>query len=778
MFDGLYGSGSNITRWAKQRIAREQASPSAIPPAMRILYRPGTGTQANSEAIARALRPDLRAGSALARSFRVDGTRVAHDAIPGRFGPALLADAGADLSEARTFNETSELEGSLSESYETPPSEAVSEHLEWFDPAGEEFGAQWTTGESYLESSGEYPVAESSFELPSTEGPYAEMPTGESTYEGPYSESAYEGPYSESTYGEAEVQEQPYGEATLGEQLLAEAGSSEAAVSMEWGEAGAIAEWQEAGEGPLGEWQESGEGPLGEELDIPGEDLEAGPWSGAEASTETALDAWGEGPSEAEWNSLMGDTFATEAGDRPVLEALLESEVGAGTGLADRLKSVAAFVLGGTLRRGDSGAGVAALQRALGALGIDVAVDGSFGAHTERAVRAFQARRSITEDGVVGPLTKAAIAAALSSGAPSDPVPGPPSPTPARPSTGADRAAGIVRQSPASTPCAGDWQPGARALAAQWTRLTGRKAGGYVCRPIRGSQQPSVHGDGRAIDAYANANDPAQRAQAEIYAAWLIANAVELQCAYIIWNGRQWSWPRRAEGWRPYHGVSTHTDHLHIEVSWEGARQPSGLFSGGVPGLGSGTPAPPGPVPPAPVPPGPVPPAGQRLAPRVFVATYGPAARASQATSGVPALVTLGQAALESGWGQKAPRFNFFGIKAKTSDPDHRCQLLVTREVYRDGNRKLPNIISIKQRPDGKFDYMVRAWFRAYPDVKAAFDDHARVLRLPRYANAFTVANEPYAFATEVARGGYATDPSYASVLHGVMRTIEGAGGP
>jgi flagellum-specific peptidoglycan hydrolase FlgJ len=58
------------------------------------------------------------------------------------------------------------------------------------------------------------------------------------------------------------------------------------------------------------------------------------------------------------------------------------------------------------------------------------------------------------------------------------------------------------------------------------------------------------------------------------------------------------------------------------------------------------------------------------------------------------------------------------------------------------------------------------------------FDAHGEFLvRNKRCANAFKVANGPYAFAAEVARAGYATDPSYERVLTSVMRTIEAAGG-
>ena len=159
------------------------------------------------------------------------------------------------------------------------------------------------------------------------------------------------------------------------------------------------------------------------------------------------------------------------------------------------------------------------------------------------------------------------------------------------------------------------------------------------------------------------------------------------------------------------------------------------------------------------------------------MAVYRPAALASLALSGVPVLVTLGQAALESGWGERAAGFNFFGIKALPSDPPDRRQLWRTREVHKDPNRKYPEVISVTRRADGLFEYKVRDWFKAYPDAGSAFLDHGQFLRrYSRYSSAFRYTSDPYRFAEEVARAGYATDPKYRDVLHSVMRTLEKAG--
>ena len=72
-----------------------------------------------------------------------------------------------------------------------------------------------------------------------------------------------------------------------------------------------------------------------------------------------------------------------------------------------------------TLRRGSTGDYVIELQRDLLALGYAVGpsgADGIFGRNTETAVKAFQANHSLAADGICGPLTWAAIDAALEAG--------------------------------------------------------------------------------------------------------------------------------------------------------------------------------------------------------------------------------------------------------------------------------------------------------------------------------------------------------------------------
>lgn len=58
-----------------------------------------------------------------------------------------------------------------------------------------------------------------------------------------------------------------------------------------------------------------------------------------------------------------------------------------------------------TLHKGAAGVSVEKLQRALGAMGLAVVIDGFFGPATLAAVKKFQAHSGIGADGAVGPLT-------------------------------------------------------------------------------------------------------------------------------------------------------------------------------------------------------------------------------------------------------------------------------------------------------------------------------------------------------------------------------------
>jgi flagellar protein FlgJ len=139
-----------------------------------------------------------------------------------------------------------------------------------------------------------------------------------------------------------------------------------------------------------------------------------------------------------------------------------------------------------------------------------------------------------------------------------------------------------------------------------------------------------------------------------------------------------------------------------------------------------------------------------------FLAALAPAVQGLAARTGLPASVILAQAILESDWGRSAlarDHHNFFGIKASKSRP-HRSDVAryLTTE-YAEG------------RPRRQ-----RAGFAHFDSLDACLADYARTLALPRYARARSVAANPFAFAVELQRCGYATDPRYARKLALLIR--------
>lgn len=88
---------------------------------------------------------------------------------------------------------------------------------------------------------------------------------------------------------------------------------------------------------------------------------------------------------------------------------------------------------------------------------------------------------------------------------------------------------------------------------------------GYSLRNVAGTNTLSDHARGLALDFMTRAGDG--------LAAYARANAGRLGVTYVIWDRRIWSAARAAEGWRPYAGVSPHTDHVHVSF----AARPGGV---------------------------------------------------------------------------------------------------------------------------------------------------------------------------------------------------------
>lgn len=93
----------------------------------------------------------------------------------------------------------------------------------------------------------------------------------------------------------------------------------------------------------------------------------------------------------------------------------------------------------------------------------------------------------------------------------------------------------------------------------------------------------SEHSEGRAWDWMIDPKDANQTAAAADFLSWVTRkdgeNARRLGIMYVIYNKKIWSIYRSTEGWRPNSG---HTDHIHVSLSWNGARGNVSFWTGTV----------------------------------------------------------------------------------------------------------------------------------------------------------------------------------------------------
>lgn len=140
-----------------------------------------------------------------------------------------------------------------------------------------------------------------------------------------------------------------------------------------------------------------------------------------------------------------------------------------------------------------------------------------------------------------------------------------------------------------------------------------------------------------------------------------------------------------------------------------------------------------------------------------FLDAYGQIAFDVGKKYGLPYEAILAQAILESGWGgsgltQKAN--NFFGVKASGAWKGEVINMR-TGEVYNGQSTT------------------ITAGFRKYPSPQVGWDDYGKfITENPRYKKALNYPNDPIAYIKEVAAAGYATSPTYAKSVIGLINSI------
>lgn len=135
-----------------------------------------------------------------------------------------------------------------------------------------------------------------------------------------------------------------------------------------------------------------------------------------------------------------------------------------------------------------------------------------------------------------------------------------------------------------------------------------------------------------------------------------------------------------------------------------------------------------------------------------FIDLIAPGALAAAKKYGIKPSLIMAQAALESGWGKKAPGNMLFGIKAGKNWKGKK-QLLWTHEYY------------------GGVKHRIQDWFRAYDSLADSIEDHGRFLSVnPRYKK--VLESKDYLEATKAIKdAGYATAPDYTQALRATIES-------
>lgn len=143
-----------------------------------------------------------------------------------------------------------------------------------------------------------------------------------------------------------------------------------------------------------------------------------------------------------------------------------------------------------------------------------------------------------------------------------------------------------------------------------------------------------------------------------------------------------------------------------------------------------------------------------------FVQHHSAAAERVAQASGIPASFMIGQAGHETGWGKSEIKgaggsnsFNLFGIKAGKGWSGKVAEITTTEYINGAAQK-------------------VTAKFRAYDSYEDSFKDYARLINnSPRYEQARAKTDSAVAYATELQKAGYATDPEYARKLSGAINS-------
>lgn len=144
--------------------------------------------------------------------------------------------------------------------------------------------------------------------------------------------------------------------------------------------------------------------------------------------------------------------------------------------------------------------------------------------------------------------------------------------------------------------------------------------------------------------------------------------------------------------------------------------------------------------------------------PQEYIQQAWPFAKKAAAVIGVDAKVVMAQSVLETGWGMHTPNkaggensFNLFGIKTGSNWHGEKVQHKTLE--FEQG--------VMQQRSES---------FRVYNSIEQAFEDYKNLITSSsRYQDALGLGENTRAYAEQLQKAGYATDPQYADKIQNIV---------
>lgn len=154
-----------------------------------------------------------------------------------------------------------------------------------------------------------------------------------------------------------------------------------------------------------------------------------------------------------------------------------------------------------------------------------------------------------------------------------------------------------------------------------------------------------------------------------------------------------------------------------------------------------------------------------------------PAAKECEKESGISAIFTTAQAALESGWGKSAIGNNLFGITIGSKWTGKK-KLVLTTEYFSNPNVRFKageSVVSIT-KVGSRYKYKVYRWFRDYDNLSDCLKDHDAILKKSCYSDAWAYRDSPEKYAEKLSDSvgaKYATDPNYAKTMKAMIKSVK-----